>query len=291
MNSILSDIIIYIKNHQLVLSHFDPKNRLSKLTFCDDINLVSEINASKDVCAVITTKDLSLLFDSKKIWAVADPRFLFLSIQNTFPDKYESIPTTFGYDVSISPTALVSPFGVTIGNNVVICDGVILHPGTTIGCDSIIGAYSVLGGQGFQFQRSKNNNEILKVRHNGHLNIGQNVEMKEFCSIHRGLFEWDSTLIGDNSKLDSHCHMGHGAKIGKNVFLCSHANLSGNNFVGDDSYVGPGVNIPNRISLQSNVKISVGSTVTTDISSNQHFTGNFAIPHHLFIKELKSKLK
>ena len=291
MNNIISEIINYINKNQLVLSHFDPNNGLRKLTFCDDIKLVSKINTSEDVIAVITSQDLSMLFDLKKVWVCEDPRFLFFSIQNSFVDTYISIPTTIGDNVSISPTALVSPFGVKIGNNVVISDGVIVHRGTKIDCDSIIGSYSVLGGQGFQFQRRKNKkNEILKVKHNGYLHIGKSVELKEFCSIHRGLFEWDCTLIGDNSKLDSHCHMGHGAKIGKNVFLCSHANLSGNNFVGDDSYVGPGANIPNRIKLQSNVKLSIGSTVTTDISANQHFTGNFAIPHSLFIKNLKSKL-
>lgn len=290
MDNILSELIHFLIEYNLVLSHFDPNNKLPKLTFCDDSKIISNINNSENVISVITTKELSSYFDLKKVWVFEDPRLLFFSIQNSFADKFEIIPTIIGDNVSISPTALVSPFGVKIGDNVIIGHGVVLHAGTEIGSNSIIGAYSVLGGQGFQFQRKINRkNEILKVNHTGYLHIGNNVELKEFCSIHRGLFEWDCTKIGDNSKLDSHCHMGHGAKIGKNVFLCSHANLSGNNFVGDNSYVGPGANIPNRISIKSNVKLSVGSTASTDISENEHFTGNFAIPHSLFIKDLKSK--
>ena len=99
------------------------------------------------------------------------------------------------------------------------------------------------------------------------------------------------TVIDDNSKIDSNSHIGHGCKVGKSVFLCSHSNLSGNNFVGDNSYIGPGANVPNRITIQSNVKLSVGSTVTTDIEKNKHYTGNFAIPHHKFIGQLKKIVK
>ena len=70
----------------------------------------------------------------------------------------------------------------------------------------------------------------------------------------------------------------HAAKVGESVFLCSHANLSGNNKIGDFSYIGPGANVPNRISIFSNVKLSIGSTATTDIPKDSHFSGNFAIP-------------
>ena len=46
--------------------------------------------------------------------------------------------------------------------------------------------------------------------------------------------------------------------------------------------------MPNRISIFSNVKLSIGSTATTDIPKDSHFSGNFAIPHYKFIKNLKS---
>jgi UDP-3-O-[3-hydroxymyristoyl] glucosamine N-acyltransferase len=294
MNKILSEIIKFKDENKLVLSHFDPSsnNKTRKLTFCDDLKLASKVNNSEDVIGVVVSKKLSKMIDLKQTWVSDDPRFLFFSIQNLLTDKYLNVPTEIGQNVTISPTAIISPFGVKIDNNVSIGDGVIVNPGTIIGSNSIVNSYCVIGGQGYQFQRSINfENGILKVKHTGYVHIGKNVELKEFCSIHRGLFDWDFTHIGDNSKLDSHCHLGHGAKVGENVFLCSHANLSGNNYVGDNSYIGPGANIPNRISIHSNVKLSVGSTATTDIPNNEHYTGHFAIPHNLFLRNLKSNLK
>jgi spore cortex formation protein SpoVR/YcgB (stage V sporulation) len=58
MKNKISELINYIRKNKLVLSHFDPKNKLPKLTFCDDIRFVSKINNSTDVISVITSQDL-----------------------------------------------------------------------------------------------------------------------------------------------------------------------------------------------------------------------------------------
>ena len=111
--------------------------------------------------------------------------------------------------------------------------GVIISSGTTIGNNVKIGSYSCIGGSGFQYQRQiKNKSQILSVKHVGGTKIGDNVEMKEYCSVHRAVFSWDHTIVDKNTKIDSHCHIGHAAKVGESVFLCSHANLSGNNKIG-----------------------------------------------------------
>jgi acyl-[acyl carrier protein]--UDP-N-acetylglucosamine O-acyltransferase len=286
------EIVDFVSKNNLELSHSISSLKKLYITFCDDINFTREINYKKNIIGVITTTDIAKKFKSKTVWAVNDPRTIFFSVQNKTLDKFLNLKTKIGKNLKRKPTTFIENKGVIIGNNVTLGHGVIICAGTTIGDNCKIGPYSCLGGEGYQYQRTiKSKSEILSVRHTGGVSIGDGVDIKEFCSIHRALFSWDLTVIDDNSKIDSNSHIGHGCKVGKSVFLCSHSNLSGNNFVGDNSYIGPGANVPNRITIQSNVKLSIGSTVTTDIEKNKHYTGNFAIPHHKFIGQLKKIIK
>ena len=286
------EIVGFVSKYNLKLSHSISNLKESYVTFCDDINFTREINSKKNILGVITTADIAEKFKSKTIWVVNDPRIIFFSVQNKTLDKFLDLKTKIGKNLKKKPTTFIENKGVIIGNNVTLGHGVIIRAGTTIGDNCKIGPYSCVGGEGFQYQRTvKSKSEILSARHTGGVSIGDGVDIKEFCSIHRALFSWDLTIIDDNSKIDSHSHIGHGCKVGKSVFLCSHSNLSGNNFIGDNSYIGPGANIPNRIILESNVKLTIGSTATTNIKENNHYTGNFAIPHDLFIKNIKSITK
>ncbi|KAL0872987.1 hypothetical protein Bca101_022692 [Brassica carinata] len=49
--------------------------------------------------------------------------------------------------------------------------------------------------------------------------IGNNNEIREFCSIHRSSTSSDKTVIGDNNLIMGSCHIAHDCKIGdRNIF-------------------------------------------------------------------------
>ena len=134
----------------------------------------------------------------------------------------------------------------------------------------------------------ENKYPVLKIEHFGKTIIGNRVELKEFVTVHTAVFNWDSTIIREETKIDAHSHIGHSNKIGKKrVYLCSHSNISGNSIIENDCYIGPGVNIPNRLKVCENSKITVGSTITKDVSKNTIVSGHFAIPHEKYIRHIK----
>ena len=67
--------------------------------------------------------------------------------------------------------------------------------------------------------------------------------------------------------------------------LC--VNISGNSIIGDDCYVGPGVNIPNRVKVGEGSKLTVGATITKDVPNMKTVSGNFAIAHDKYLNHIK----
>ena len=62
----------------------------------------------------------------------------------------------------------------------------------------------------------------------------------------------------------------------------------GHSIIKDNCYIGPAVNIPNRITIHSNSKLSVGATITRDVPKDSIYSRNFAVEHQKFIQHLKS---
>ena len=266
------------------------------LTFLDDIKYLDVINNNSSISCIICRTEHVDLIASKQIGilCVEQPKLFFFEVHNNLAKSYKNnkvkVKTKIGENCKINSLAQISSNNVVIGKNVIIEEFVSINDNVIIGDNCVIRAGSVIGGQGYEFIRNEKGS-ILSVDHVGKTIIGNNVEIKECCTIHRAVFHWDYTLIGDYSKLDAHSHVGHGTKIGERVMICSHGNLAGNVCVEDDVYIGPGVTISNRITLKKGCKVSIGSVVTKDVLENQTVTGNFAIDHDIFLKNLKESCK
>lgn len=269
------------------LGHSNIIHKNNLLTFCDDIKYLPIILKNDCVTALITYPEYVYAFKEKKIGLISSksPRLDFFNIHNSTGFKNKNFSSRIGKNSNISSTSIISKNNVSIGNNCFVEDNVIIHSNVKIGNNVIIRAGSILGGEGYQFWKYEN--KILGIKHFGKVVINDNVEIKEFCTIHKALFNWDITSVGLNTKIDAHTHIGHANKIGNNVYVCSHANISGNSVIENDSYIGPGVNIPNRINISKGSKLSVGSTITTNISDGKTVSGNFAIEHEKYLKHIK----
>lgn len=279
-----------------ILAQCSVETKEKTLTFLEDLKYLKYINENPSIGCVICRPEHVQLIKNKSIGilCVKQPRLYFFEIHNEIVEKdnclEQKFKTVIGNNSKISSLAHIASNNVIIGNDVIIEEFVTIKENVKIGNKCIIRPGCVIGGQGFEFKRNKECS-ILTVQHAGWTVIGDNVEIKELCTIHQAVFKWDSTQIGDYSKLDAQSHIGHSTKIGKRVMIGSHANLAGNILVEDDTYIGPGVTISNRLNIMKRSKVNIGSVVTKDVFENQSVTGNFAIDHKIFIEDLKRKVK
>ncbi len=278
-----------------ILSQCTLKSSQRALSFLEDIRFINYINTNKSISCIICKPELVELVENEELGIICSthPKLTFFQIHNNLvkmSNNEKNYSTEIGENCIISPLASIASKNVIIGDNVLIEENVVIRENVKIGNNSIIRAGSIIGGQGYELKRN-GESSILRVNHVGKVLIEDFVEIKEFCSIHLAVFDWDYTKIDEYSKLDAHTHIGHATKLGKRVMVGSHCNLAGNINIGDDVYVGPGVTISNRLNISKKSRISIGSVVTKDVSIGEVVTGNFAIPHEIFINDLKEKIK
>lgn len=274
------------------LGHIKSKTVKKIITFIDDENYISDLEDKKNIVGIFCTNKIANKINHLEILTIIteNPRVEFFKLQNEIGIYYKNEKSMLSDNVLIDKSAYIDTNNVIIEKNVKIGRNVIIHSGSIVKSGAIIGDNCVIGNEGFEFKREKNGN-ILKINHYGGVIIEEDVEIKEMCSIHKALFEWDNTVIGKNTKIDANTHIGHGTKIGKENLIGAGSNITGNITIGDYCYLGPGSIISNRCEIGDFARISIGSVVTKNVEKNSIVSGNFAIPHHIFMRNLKNSLQ
>jgi UDP-3-O-[3-hydroxymyristoyl] glucosamine N-acyltransferase len=184
----------------------------------------------------------------------------------------------------ISPNAHIANKNIKIGANTIIDMGVVIKEKTIIGDNCYIGCNSVISSDGYEYK--KFDNEFIHIRHGSGVVIGNNVNINSLCAIDNGLY-FDSTSIGDGSKLDNCVHVGHGVQIGKNCLITASCMFAAAVIVKDGTRVDPNASLAHELILHENSYVSMGAVVTRDVEKNTKVTGNFALPHAQFIENLR----
>ena len=203
-------------------------------------------------------------------------------------DHLLQIPTKIGENAQISPTAYIAPYNVTIGKNAVIEPGAIIQSFVTIGDDVRICAGATIGIKSFSPARYKS--KAITLEDMGFVVIKDSVEICAQSGVAQGILPTDVTLLEQGVKLDHLVHIGHGAQLGARTFVASGAHIAGNCRIGSDVWIGVNATISNRIRIGDGARVSLGSVVTKDVPAGATVTGNFAIDHRQFLKNLKASL-
>lgn len=261
----------------------------SHLSFISDAKYLSEANENECLKAIFTTRELSseLRGDIVSI-EVDDPKWYFFSLVNYLARNKCRERTVISESATIHRTVSIAEEGVVIGDNVIIEPHVTIMPDVLIGDGAIIRAGAVLGVDGYEHKRTSKG--LLSVAHDGRVLIGQNVEVGVNCNVSKG-FAYRDTIIGQGTKLDALVHYAHGAQCGMNCMVVASAMIGGNVTIGNDVWIGPNASISNRISIGDGAFVTLGSVVVKDVSAGDKVTGNFAIPHLRFIRNLKASVK
>lgn len=113
---------------------------------------------------------------------------------------------------------------------------------------------------------------LTEMPHAGNVVIEKFAEIGPLCTVDRAVV--GSTVIGEGTKLDSHCHVGHGAKIGKHNTLAAHTIVEGSAEVGDNNTFGCGVIVQRKVKIGNNNIFGSGCVVVKDIGDNGKYVGN-----------------
>lgn len=275
----------------LGLVGYHPEGRIC--TFVESEKYLQEVGDG--VSMILTTEALAETACSRGWGAcvVKSPRQVFFRLHNALAadPAYARArrPTVTGNNCCIHPTAVISEENVVIGDNVVIEEYVVIRDNVHIGDGSIIRAGVKLGFDDFEFKRE--NGTIFRVEHCGGVVIGKDVEIFPNSGVSKALYPWDDTVVGDYCKLDMLVQLSHGVKIGRETMIVGLSGVGGRTEIGDNCWLGYGSIVRNGIKIGSNARVNMGAVVSRDVAEGQSVTGNFAIDHDRFMKNLKEAAK
>lgn len=172
-----------------------------------------------------------------------------------YPSCYIHPNAVIGENVEIRPF-------VTIEDDVVIGDGcwigshVTIMSGTRLGKNCRVFSGAIVGSipQDLKFHGEYSL-----------LEIGDNVTIREYCTINRGTAANFKTSIGSGSLLMAYVHVAHDCQIGKHCILANSCNLAGHIELGDYSILGGMSAVHQFVKIGAHAIIGGGSLVGKDV--------------------------
>src|SRR5262245_30272061 len=178
-----------------------------------------------------------------------------------------------GVQATIGEGGLLYP-NVTVREECAIGDRCILHPGVVIGSD----------GFGFAFDAGRSH----KVPQVGNVIIGHDVEIGANTTVDRATT--DSTRIGDGTKIDNLCQIGHNVVIGRHCIIVAQVGISGSTHLEDYVTIGGQAGIVGHVRLGKGSQVGAQSGVTKSVPADTTVFGTPASPL-TFIKRLNAYLQ
>ena len=181
-----------------------------------------------------------------------------------------------GRDVTIGDgTALHGRVSImdrcTVGSACELFPGVVLREDSQVGEQTMIHANAVIGSDGFGYTPSADGRQIIKIPHLCGVTIGAYVEIGAGTCIDRGKFS--PTTIGDGTKIDNMCQIGHNARIGRGCLIAGQAGLAGSVTIGDGVQLGGNVGVRDNVSIGDGAQIAAYAAVMEDVPAGAAYGG------------------
>jgi UDP-N-acetylglucosamine acyltransferase len=164
-------------------------------------------------------------------------------------------------DAKIGQNVVIEPFAY-VANNVVIGDNCWIGPhavimsGSRIGNNCKIFPGAVVGGAP---QDLKYDGEDSIVE------LGNNVIVREYCTLNRGTKASQVTKIGNNCLLMAYVHVAHDCLIGDYSILANNVNLAGHIEIGKNAVLGGLTAVHQFVKIGEHSMIGGGSLVRKDV--------------------------
>ena len=269
-----------------------------ELCFVDDVKLADKVSAqcARGVVCLTTEAIAERAGPTDGLVVVEKPRLAFFDLASRVFVPRGLTPEDQLADARIHETAQVHPTaiisdGVAIGPASRIGPHTYIEPGVQIGRDCVIGASAQigfaligngveigsgarLGGAGFGLLPTVSG--ARNTPHFGRVLVQDNVRIGANSCIDRGVLS--DTAIGENSKIDNLCHIGHNTRIGRNVVMAAFGGISGSVVIEDDVVMGGRVGIVDHVRIGKAAQLAADATVFSDVPAGQTWAGSPARP-------------
>ena len=179
----------------------------------------------------------------------------------------------------IGATAVIGP-DVLIGRDctigagcsithALIGDRVVIHPGCRIGQDG----FGYIAGAVQQ-----------KIPQTGRVIIQNDVEIGAGTTIDRGGIR--GTIIGEGTKIDNLCQIGHNVVIGRHCVIVAQSGLSGSVTLEDFAVLGGKVALAPHVTIGTGGRVAGGSGVMNDVPPGETWGGYPARPRMQWMRQL-----
>ena len=203
-----------------------------------------------------------------------------------------------GSNATIDPFAVIGPLakigaGTLIGSNTVIGPGVEIGTDCAIGSNCSVTHASVgdrviihpgcnIGQDGFGYlMNAAGHTKIPQV---GRVVIHNDVEIGSGTRIDRGGIR--DTVIGEGTKIDNLCQIGHNCVIGRHCIIVAQCGLSGSVTLEDLVVLGPRTGIVPHITIGRGAITASRSTIYEDVPAGQSWGGFPAKPQKQWLREI-----
>lgn len=160
-----------------------------------------------------------------------------------------------GKDVFVSPFSTIAA-DVEIGEGSWIGPYVSIMDGVRIGKNCKVFPGAILGSvpQDLKF-----------VGEESILEIGDNVIIREYCTLNRGTKANYKTVIGNNCLLMAYVHVAHDCIVNNNVILANNVNLAGHIEIGKFAVLGGLTAVHQFVKIGEHAMVGGGSLVRKDV--------------------------
>jgi UDP-3-O-[3-hydroxymyristoyl] glucosamine N-acyltransferase len=279
----------------------DASVRVARIAAIDDVDATALTFATDDrfLRAALASRAAAILADAKlvdpaqtyakPIVAVASPRLALATLlaqlepprpRGPFVHPSAVIDPTatlgtgayVGALVSVGPGASIGAetvlaAGVAIGAQARVGAGCMLHPHAYVADRCVLGdrvvlqAHAIVGSDGFGWAFL--DGTLQKIPQIGNVELGDDVEIGSNTCIDRA--QTGVTSIGDGTKIDNLCQIGHNCRIGKHCAIAAQTGLAGTTIVGDYVQMGGKSGSAGHLTIGSRAKLASGSGVWGDI--------------------------
>ena len=220
------------------------------------------------------------------------------------------------HELDIQPQEAPIHPSAKLGEGIVLAPGVIIGPDVEIGDGTRIGAHTVIGrgvtigrraeigshvwvgfahlgddvliqpgvkigSSGFGFSSGPDGH--LKIPQLGRVIIQDRVELGSNSTVDRGSL--GDTVLGEGTKIDNLCQIGHNCLTGRHCVMAGQAGLSGSVVLGDFVIVGGKTGVSDHVTIGDRARFAGLSGVARDMEGGRDYGGIPARPIREWHKE------